>query len=268
MNLNRPDPSEPMRTNNSVKTTESSSAGIFPAGTLIQNRFEIVSLLGQGGMAVVYKADDKLLKRTIALKVLQKVDDSRLQRFQREAQSAAKLDHPGILKIFDFYFQEEPLCIAMELVEGTTLSEFIAHNADSDTTFILDIFIAVSDALAHAHKEGVVHRDIKPSNIMLVPGTTGLVKVMDFGIAKALDDTAPRNSSLTRTGEMIGSPFYMSPEQVTGKVVDKRSDIYSFGCALYEALTRVPTINWRFGRRNDDEAAERNSLATERSVSG
>ncbi|HKB81645.1 MAG TPA: serine/threonine-protein kinase [Burkholderiales bacterium] len=197
-------------------------------------RYKILGELGRGAMGVVYRAEDPVLDRQLAIKtVFVPADDSDRReyeaRFTQEARAAGKLGHPGIVTIYDVGREGEVVYMAMELLEGVDLGAQAATRRYS-VTEALTIVEQVADALAFAHDRGVVHRDIKPPNIMLVGG--GRVKIMDFGIARM------RSSDLkTQTGLMMGTPRYMSPEQVAGRPVDQRSDIFSLGTVLYELLT-------------------------------
>ncbi len=197
-------------------------------------RYKILGELGRGAMGIVYRAEDPVLERQLAIKtVFVPADDADRReyeaRFTQEARAAGKLGHPGIVTIYDVGREGEMVYMAMELLEGVDLGAQAAIRRFSVTEAV-SIVERVADALAFAHDRGVVHRDIKPPNIMLVGG--GRVKIMDFGIARM------RSSDLkTQTGLMMGTPRYMSPEQVAGRPVDQRSDIFSLGTVLYELLT-------------------------------
>jgi eukaryotic-like serine/threonine-protein kinase len=197
-------------------------------------RYRILGELGRGAMGVVYRAEDPVLDRPLAIKTIfiPADDQDRKEyeaRFTQEARAAGRLSHPGIVTIYDVGREAEMVYMTMELLEGTDLSTRAATHKFS-VREALQIVLQVAEALAFAHQHGVVHRDIKPPNIMLIPG--GRVKIMDFGIARM------RSSDLkTQTGLMLGTPRYMSPEQVAGKPVDHRSDIFSLGTVLYELLT-------------------------------
>ncbi|MBX9951718.1 MAG: serine/threonine-protein kinase [Candidatus Obscuribacterales bacterium] len=212
-------------------------------GDVIASRYEIKQYLGEGGMSAVYAAVDRVIKRDVALKILHRDllvrGKGSLLRFQREAQALGNLDHPNIVKIHHFDADEnaQPY-IVMDIVKGEALAKRLVRDPESiKFSDIIDIFVQVCDALAHAHERGVVHRDLKPSNIMVVGNQ---VKVLDFGIAKLMSEDSDQELQLTRTGEVFGSPLYMSPEQCRGLKLDFRSDIYSIGCVMYEAFTGSP----------------------------
>jgi len=219
------------------------------AGTRL-GHYEVLSLLGEGGMGEVYKARDTTLKRDVALKVLPASflrDPERMARFQREAEVLASLDHPNVGPIYGIVDSEDSRGLVLALIEGPTLADQIALGP-LPLDDALSIAKQIIDALEYAHDRGVVHRDLKPANIKITP--EGVVKVLDFGLAKVLlevGDAEPPKSSLgnsptmtlghTRTGVILGTVAYMSPEQAIGRPVDRRSDIFSFGAVLYEMLT-------------------------------
>ena len=203
--------------------------------------YEVVSLIGSGGMGEVYRARDLNLKRDVALKVLPASfagDAGRLARFQREAEVLASLNHPNIAQIYGIDRGEGGTALAMELIEGQTLDDRVAMGP-IPIDEALRIASQIVDALEAAHESGIMHRDLKPANIMLRPD--GVVKVLDFGLAKALDPLstgdAPTASMRTDVGVVIGTAPYMSPEQARARPVDQRTDIWAFGCVLYEMLT-------------------------------
>jgi eukaryotic-like serine/threonine-protein kinase len=205
--------------------------------------YEIVGPVGAGGMGEVYRARDARLQRDVAIKILPEglsQDRSAVARFQREAQAASALNHPHILNIYEVGCVDARDYIAMELVAGETLRDRIAR--DRDLASMLDILIQVGDALGRAHEANIVHRDLKPDNIMVTPD--GYAKVLDFGLAKLLlrvpDSDAPTvkaGTDETKIGTFVGTAGYASPEQARGEQVDARSDIFSFGCIAYEAVT-------------------------------
>ncbi len=210
---------------------------ILLIGESLGNRYEIKKLIGEGGMALVYLAEDRLLDRPVAIKVLRpeySSDQEFVERFQREAKSSAKLCHPNIVNIYDVGQTGNTYYIVMEYVEGISLKDLIKSEGMLPVDLSLKIAIQISSALQHAHNNLIVHRDIKPHNIMITNDYR--VKVMDFGIARAISA-----ASITRTGVVLGSVHYFSPEQATGKEVTKASDIYSLGIVLYEMLSgKVP----------------------------
>jgi len=227
-----------MQSETPERSTLPSSAGInLHEGDIIDNRYKILSAIGHGGMGSIYKVERVFFHDYAALKINHhKVGQVGSKRFQREAKAAQLLDHPNLVKIFDFGAVDEFLYFVMEYIEGKSLSEVIKSQGALPVDSALPIFIQVCDAMSYAHERGVIHRDLKPSNIMLLGGDSGKsVKVVDFGIAKLGSDAD--GQSLTRTGEIFGSPLYMSPEQCLGQAIDQRTDIYSLGCALYETLT-------------------------------
>ena len=205
-------------------------------GQIIKDRYEITQLLGEGGMSYVYKAIDKQLQRTVAIKTLKPnyVEQEKfVERFKREAQTAANLNHPNIVQIFDWGIGDEPFFV-MEYIEGNTLTSIIANKRTISMNDILFIGAQVSSGLQAAHSKGLVHRDIKPGNIMITP--EGKVKVTDFGIVSLQNE----ESDITKTGSILGTASYISPEQAQGKPVSKESDLYSLGTVMYELITGKP----------------------------
>lgn len=200
-------------------------------------RYKILGVLGQGAMGIVYKAIDERIERIVAIKTLQvdsNIPEEKMaefrERFVHEAQYAGKLNHPGIVTIFDAEEVNGMSYIAMEFVDGKTLEQIIESNNDMTVSRMIEIMGEICDGLSYAHKNDVVHRDIKPSNIIIT--TDGHAKITDFGIAKV------STSSNTVVGTILGTPGYMSPEQITGKSVDHRTDIFSLGAVFYEFLTQ------------------------------
>jgi serine/threonine protein kinase len=207
----------------------------------LASRYEIVAQIGSGGWSTVYKARHNALNQLVAIKVLHQhlsFDSRMLQRFEQEAQTASTLSHPSIVGIIDYGSSPQPY-IVMEFLEGRSLAEEIETQKRLSAQESISIALEISAALTCAHRQGIVHRDIKPSNIILTKslGTNQAVKVVDFGLSKLLESDAEGASGITRTGEAMGSPPYMSPEQWAGKGVDARTDIYALGCLLYEAVT-------------------------------
>jgi serine/threonine-protein kinase len=206
-------------------------------GTLLNNRYEILEKIGEGGMAKVYKAKDHLLNRYVAVKVLKNEFAKNTEfvvKFKAEAAAAGSISHSNIVNIFDVGSEENVNYIIMEYVNGRTLKELIIESGKLDYNRALDFGIQIAKALECAHKNNIIHRDIKPQNILVTDD--GLIKVTDFGIAKATNSV-----TITNTNKVIGSAHYFSPEQAKGSVVDGRTDIYSLGIVLYEMVTgRVP----------------------------
>ena len=213
-----------------------SPAPELAAGQVL-GHFRIESRIGQGGMGAVYRARDEQLQRTVAIKVLA---DGRLsnpasrQRFLREARAASALNHPGIVTIHEVASDDGFDFIAMELVDGESLDRRIPRKG-LPLKQALDYAVQVAAALAKAHAAGIIHRDLKPSNVMVTP--EGRVKLLDFGLARRVHTGDGSGSTMTRAGEIMGTPAYMSPEQAEGKAVDARSDIFSFGSLLYEMVS-------------------------------
>jgi serine/threonine-protein kinase len=203
-------------------------------------RYKVLSVLGRGSMGLVYKALDPKINRILAIKTIRFSDEFEEEvvqeiknRFFREAEIAGQLSHPSIVTIFDVGEDGELTYMAMEFLEGNDLTKFISKGSLLPFRKVLDVVASVADALDYAHKTDVIHRDIKPANIMLL--RNGGVKVTDFGIAKAL------SSSRTKTGVILGTPNYMSPEQIMGQKIDSRSDIFSLGVLFYQLLVgRTP----------------------------
>lgn len=206
-------------------------------GTMLGNRYELIEKIGEGGMAVVYKAKCRILNRFVAIKILKPEYSNNsefMEKFRREALATATFSHSNIVNIYDVGSEENINYIVMELVNGKTLKEYIRENAPLSMDSTLKISIQIAKALECAHKNKIIHRDIKPHNILI--NEEGVIKVTDFGIAKATS-----SDTITHTNKVIGSAHYFSPEQAKGKIVDNRTDIYSFGIVIYEMLTgRVP----------------------------
>jgi serine/threonine protein kinase len=231
-------------------------SGQIRLGSVVGGSYRVHSIIGRGGMGVVYSAEHLTFQRNYALKALapDKFTEANWHRFQSEGKAIARLEHRNIVKIYDMGIDsgECPFYV-MDLLEGPSLAEFVRTNGPLTVDQAVEIFTQICAGLGYAHKCGIIHRDIKPSNIILTglsprsnsrtgspevfEGATVVVKIVDFGLAKLVGDMAHISQSQTATGEVFGSPYYMSPEQCLGGKVDERSDIYSLGCTLFECLT-------------------------------
>ncbi len=233
------------QTVSAIRSTNLAHHADILVGKTIGGHYELLELLGTGGMSVVYKARHLLLDRLVAIKFLLPKfvhDEQSTRRFQQEAKAAADLQHPNICGVKEFGLDENGRAfLVMDFLEGPTLAEVLQNDTKLDAKRALVIMTQVCEGLAHAHSKGIVHRDIKPGNIVLIRENDGteLVKIVDFGIAKLIreDQSGP---DLTKTGDVFGTPNYMSPEQCLGKKVDNRSDIYSVGCVIYETVIGAP----------------------------
>ena len=206
---------------------------VIVKGTKINDRYQIIKTLGEGGMANVYLAHDTYLDRNVAVKVLRgdlANDEKFVRRFQREALSATSLSHPNIVEIYDVGEDDGQYYIVMEYVDGKTLKQVLKQRGHLSVTEVVDIMLQVTDGMAHAHDAYIIHRDIKPQNIMML--SNGMIKITDFGVAIALNST-----QLTQTNSVMGTVHYIPPEQANGKGSTIRSDIYSMGIMMYELLT-------------------------------
>ncbi len=217
-------------------------------GQILNDRYKVVEEVGRGGMSAVYKGIHELMDRTVAIKVLlpQLVSDQiSIKRFQQEAQAASHLQHPNVITVYDYGFvaSGQPYLV-MDFLEGESLSDIIRRDKQVPVKRMIPIFMQACEALEHAHQKGVIHRDLKSSNIMLIDfeGKKDFVKVVDFGIAKLMPSSGKQSQNLTQTGEVFGSPIYMSPEQCMAQSLDARSDIYSMGAMMYESLTGQPPL--------------------------
>lgn len=214
----------------------------LPPGSILAEKYLIEKVLGKGGMAIVFKAKHLLMDRPVAIKMmLPEVarDATTVSRFQREAKNASVLRHPNVITIYDYGVSPEgqPFMV-MDYLDGDSLEDVLERDGKLGVERAIKLLVQICDALGAAHQMGIIHRDIKPSNVMIENTHThkDFVRLVDFGIAKAIDDQNPEKQKLTKTGEVFGSLVYMSPEQCMGRPVDARSDIYSFGCVLFEVF--------------------------------
>ncbi len=229
-----------------LATMPGGTTGINPSETILFSqtgqlmrigRYQIIKELGSGAMGTVYKANDPVINRTVAIKTIRRdlgigANKELRERFLREAHAAGTLSHPNIVIIYDYGDTDSVSYIAMEYLEGTSLEEKLANEKKLGVAETIAIVCQVADGLDKAHAQGIVHRDIKPANIMLMNNDTK-VKIMDFGVAKI------SNAAMTQTGKTLGTPYYMSPEQINGEEIDNRSDIFSLGVIAYECLAGV-----------------------------
>lgn len=210
-------------------------------GTALAARYEFLESLGEGGFAVVFKARHPQLDRLVAIKMLKAAELSEqiIGRFEQEGRAISRLDHPNIITVHDYGVTErgQPFMV-MEFIDGRALDAILTECDLLPVDKSLDILVPIASALAHAHGRGVLHRDIKPANIMLkeIPDSQPVPKILDFGLAKLME-SAQKALKLTQVQQVIGSPPYMSPEQINSKPLDERSDVYSFGCVIFETVT-------------------------------
>jgi serine/threonine protein kinase len=217
-------------------------AQVHEIGSIIEGRYKILGVIGEGGMGQVYKAQQLATGRLVAVKMLHRniLDATARQRFHQEAKVASAINHPNAAAIYDFGESDSgELYLAMEYVEGENLSTKIKQLGQLPAAEVIDIFLQITDALSDAHEKSIIHRDLKPSNIMLAQTKkrSNIVKILDFGIAKL---ATKGEQSLTKTGEVFGTPLYMSPEQCNGEKLTVAADIYSIGCMIYESLIGEP----------------------------
>lgn len=229
--------------NNGTAVRDAHGYRMLGDNELFAGHYRVISQIGHGGMGRIYQAVDILNNRIVALKVLHPhlvEDEHARKRFEHEAKATIHLRHPNLVTLFDYGFSEEGLpFIAMEYLNGEVLQKLLAVDGPLEIRRFLTIFLQACSALHHAHTNRVIHRDVKPANIMLIPvdKSSDLVKLVDFGIAKIVRPEGPKSQRLTQTGDVFGSPFYMSPEQCMGTEMDARSDIYSLGCVMYESIS-------------------------------
>jgi len=223
-------------------------SGSFAIGSLMADSYKIIDFIGEGGMGLVYQVEHILMHKILALKILktEHLSASQWQRFRNEAQAIARLNHQNIVRIYDMNQTSDGRPFyTMDLLSGQSLADYLNGQGTISVADALIVFRQVCDGLAYAHERGVIHRDIKPGNIMLLDTSSdGIkkfeVKIVDFGIAKLVDDGGQTIQGITRPGEIFGSPLYMSPEQCSGSKLDPRSDIYSLGVTIFHSLTGRP----------------------------
>jgi serine/threonine protein kinase len=217
----------------------------LPEGTVLGDRYEVIEVIADGGMGKIYKAKHRLINKYVAVKTIlpnMVMSGAILKRFQQEADAISKLSHPNILSVTDFFVSQDghPYLVT-DYLRGDSLQQVLDRDGPMNETRAMNIFRQMCAALKHAHIHGIIHRDLKPSNVMLVKqdDQEDVVKIIDFGIAKIVRDE-DKKTVLTETGDVFGSPPYMSPEQCRGRPLDPTSDIYSLGCVLYAMLTGHP----------------------------
>jgi serine/threonine-protein kinase len=226
---------EPVR---AIRPSLAGASDVLRPGTVFANRYEVKELLGTGGMGVVYRAVDRELHEAVAIKTLRPEalagGDVALERFKQEIRLARKIAHRNVVRTYDLGEVNGTYYLTMEYVEGTSLKQLITTRGPLPVPVTVTIGKQLCRALEVAHEQGVIHRDIKPQNMVVEP--SGVLKVMDFGIARLAN--RPKDEGLTKDGMSIGTPDYMSPEQLSGMALDARSDLYSAGVVLFECVTR------------------------------
>lgn len=228
-------------------TTGADDVSLKP-GAIIDGRYELVERLGTGGFGTVFRAKHLQLDRPVAVKVLHPrfvEDPEAVKRFQQEAQAVSLLDHPNVIRVFSFGLADGIPYMATELLSGKSLFDLVQQNGRLQPVRAIPIFLQICQGLKHAHDCGILHRDLKPGNVMLIEhaGNSEFAKVLDFGFAKVSSTSGINMQNLTQTGTVVGDPLYMSPEQCRAQPLDVRSDIYSMGCLMYEALAGEPPFN-------------------------
>lgn len=255
-NLKNPKPEEESKSKNTgpeAKNPVSSESSAPTASELykipstpLKGKYEFIQVIGAGGAGVIYKAKQNPLGRLVAIKMVHShiVSQRSLKRFEQEAKTISNLVHPNIISIHDFGVSEDQQpYMVMDFMDGEPLSEYIKRNQRLSLEETISYANQICDGLSHAHAKGILHRDLKPNNIMLVPLESGEnhIKILDFGLAKLLhEDEENPGDHLTKTGETVGTPAYMSPEQVMGKNMDRQTDVYALGCVIYHCLTGSP----------------------------
>lgn len=214
-------------------------------GSKLGDRYEIISVIASGGMGVVYRGRHILMDKIVAIKMLNAAyatESGAFTRFQNEAKIACQLSHPNIVTVHDFGIAENKMYLVMDFVDGQTLAQILDDRTFLPAKRVKEIGVQICNALEYAHEQELIHRDLKPGNIMIAPSKDGIdqVKILDFGLAKFFGEG--KQQQLSQSGYMLGTGFYMSPEQCRGKKADIRSEIYSLACVLYEALTGVPPL--------------------------
>ncbi len=217
------------------------------SGLKLNDRYELLEQIGQGGNSVVYKAQDSHLNKTVACKILlpELVRNAvNFKRFRQEAIAAKRLEHININSVSDFGDCNGQPFMIMEFIAGQSLANFINNDTKLPIEQTISIFIQIAEGCAYAHARNIIHRDLKPGNIVITNkgGSAYSVKIIDFGIAKIISENTVAGTKLTKTGDIFGSPLYMSPEQCCGRAVDHRADIYSLGILMYEVLTGKPPL--------------------------
>lgn len=231
------------------QTIKLKTSTILDGGATLAGKYSIIEVLGSGGMSTVYRAEDEILQRSVAIKVLHPFlsnNEVMIKRFLQEGRAISQLNHPHIVRVHEFGIVDDAQqpYIVMDCVQGESLQQYIRSRGRLSTDEAVLILRQLATALGHAHARGVLHRDLKPSNVMIAAGDDGkpAATIVDFGIAKVTRDNDDA-SRLTATGEVFGSPMYMSPEQARGMNLDARSDLYSLGCLMYEAVVGKPPVD-------------------------